>query len=124
MMLRELSPIRTRPACYRFFMTLGNIGRREFVALLSAATAAQSLPWSMPAQAQRRDSMRRIAVLFPGAAEDQDGQSRLSAFLQGLQQLGWTDGRDVRIDYRWGGGLLTAFANTRLSWSRSHRRSS
>jgi putative ABC transport system substrate-binding protein len=85
-------------------MTLGNIGRREFVALLSAATAAQSLPWSMPAQAQRRDSMRRIAVLFPGAAEDQDGQSRLSAFLQGLQQLGWTDGRDVRIDYRWGGG--------------------
>jgi ABC-type uncharacterized transport system substrate-binding protein len=74
--------------------------RREFIALLGTGIAG----WPLAARAQRRDPMRRIAVLFPGAAEDQDGQARLSAFLQGLQQLGWTDGRDVRIDYRWGGG--------------------
>jgi ABC-type uncharacterized transport system substrate-binding protein len=76
------------------------VNRRAFIILLGGAAAA----WPLAARAQRRDAMRRIAVLFPGAAEDQDGQARLSAFLQGLQQLGWTDGRDVRIDYRWGGG--------------------
>ena len=49
--------------------------------------------------------MRRIGVLIPGlAADDPDGQARSAAFVQGLQQLGWTDGRNMRIDYRWGAG--------------------
>ena len=46
--------------------------------------------------------MRRIGVLMSLAADDPEGQARLTAFVQGLQQLGWTDGRNVRIDYRWG----------------------
>ena len=48
--------------------------------------------------------MRRIGVLMNLAADDPEGQARIAAFLQGLQQLGWTDGRNVRIDYRWGAG--------------------
>jgi hypothetical protein len=47
--------------------------------------------------------VRRIGVLMNVAADDPEGQARLTAFVQGLQQLGWTDGRNVRIDYRWGG---------------------
>ena len=71
--------------------------RREFIALLGGAAAA----WPLVARAQQ--SVRRIGVLFPGAADDQGGQARLTAFLQALQPLGWTDGRNVRIEYRWGG---------------------
>ena len=48
--------------------------------------------------------MRRIGVLTPFAADDPEGQARLRAFMQGLQQLGWTDGRNLRIDIRWGAG--------------------
>ena len=48
--------------------------------------------------------MRRIGVLMNIAADDPEGQARIAAFLQGLQQLGWTDGRNVRIDTRWGAG--------------------
>jgi ABC-type uncharacterized transport system substrate-binding protein len=48
--------------------------------------------------------MRRIGVLMATAADEQESQARLAAFLQGLQQLGWTDGRNVRIDYRWSKG--------------------
>ena len=48
--------------------------------------------------------MRRIGVLMTAAADDPEGQARIAAFLQGLQQLGWTDGRNVRIDTRWGAG--------------------
>ena len=46
--------------------------------------------------------MRRVGVLMNLAADDPEGQARIAAFLQGLQQLGWTDGGNVRIDYRWG----------------------
>ena len=48
--------------------------------------------------------MRRIGVLMSLAADDRQGQARLAAFVQGLQQLGWTDGRNVRIDIRWAAG--------------------
>ena len=72
--------------------------RREFITLLGGAVA---LP--LAANAQQPEPMRRIGVLFPGGADDQGGQARLTAFLQGLQSLGWTDGRNVRIEYRWGG---------------------
>src|SRR6516162_3306881 len=72
--------------------------RREFITLLGGAAA-----WPLAARAQQPEPMRRIGVLFPGAADDQGGQARLTAFLQGLQSLGWADGRNVRIEYRWGG---------------------
>jgi putative ABC transport system substrate-binding protein len=73
--------------------------RRSFLTLL-AGTAA----WPLAARAQQTDRVRSVGVLFPGAADNQDGQSRLAAFLQALQALGWTVGRNVRIEYRWGGG--------------------
>jgi len=60
--------------------------------------------WPLAARAQRADQMRRIGVLMPFAEDHPVGQARLAAFVQGLQQLGWTDGRNVRIDYRWSAG--------------------
>jgi putative ABC transport system substrate-binding protein len=73
--------------------------RREVITLLGGAVA-----WPLAARAQQPEQMARIGVLFPGAAEDQDGRSRIAAFLQGLAVLGWTEGRNVRIEYRWGVG--------------------
>src|SRR5262245_18308415 len=72
--------------------------RRAFITLLGGAMAA----WPLGARAQQSDRMRRIGVLMPTASDDQRYQASLAAFLQGLQQLGWTDGRNVRIDTRWG----------------------
>jgi putative tryptophan/tyrosine transport system substrate-binding protein len=71
--------------------------RREFISLLGGTTAA----WPLVARAQQPDRMRRIGVLMGGAESDPVNQTRLAAFLDGLQQLGWTDGRNVRIDIRW-----------------------
>jgi putative ABC transport system substrate-binding protein len=71
--------------------------RREFVTLLSGAAVA----WPLAARAQQADRMRRVGVLETRAADDPEGQARLALFLQGLQELGWTDGRNMRIDYRW-----------------------
>jgi putative ABC transport system substrate-binding protein len=73
--------------------------RRKFIAILGGATA-----WPVAARAQQPERMRRIGVFFPGAADDTEYQARNAAFLQGLGELGWTDGRNVRIDYRWGAG--------------------
>ena len=73
--------------------------RREFITLASGAAAS----WPLAARAQQPDRIRRIGA-FAGIEEDAEGQARFAAFLQGLRQLGWTDGRNVRIDYRWGGG--------------------
>jgi putative ABC transport system substrate-binding protein len=73
--------------------------RRDFITLLGGAAA-----WPLAARAQRPDRMRRIGVLMPLAADDQEAPGRIAAFLQGLQQLGWTVGRNVRIEYRWGAG--------------------
>ena len=95
--------------------------RREFITLLGGAAAA----WPLAARAQQGERMRRIGVLMSLAADDPEGQARIAAFLQGLQQLGWTDGRNVRIDYPLGRGRCRrAFANTRRNWSRSRRTSS
>ena len=71
--------------------------RREFIALLGGAAAA----WPLAARAQQAERVRRIGVLMASAADDPEFQARIAAFLQGLQQLGWTDGRNVRIDIRW-----------------------
>jgi putative ABC transport system substrate-binding protein len=74
-----------------------NIARRKFIAALGGTTLA----WPLAARAQQADRMRRVGVLMNVAADDPEGQARLAAFLQGLQELGWTDGRNVRFDYRW-----------------------
>jgi putative ABC transport system substrate-binding protein len=71
--------------------------RREFITLLGGAAAA----WPLAARAQQGERMRRIGALTPLAADDPQSQSRMTAFVRGLQQLGWTDGRNVRIDTRW-----------------------
>jgi ABC-type uncharacterized transport system substrate-binding protein len=71
------------------------IRRREFITLLGGAAAA----WPLAAHAQQRERMRRIGVLT-GLADDPETQAHMSAFVQGLAQLGWTDGRNVRIDTR------------------------
>ena len=71
--------------------------RREFITLVGGATAA----WPLGARAQQLDRMRRIGILLPAAADDAVFQTRVGAFLQELQSLGWSIGRNVRIDTRW-----------------------
>jgi ABC-type uncharacterized transport system substrate-binding protein len=74
--------------------------RRDFITLLGGASA-----WPLAVRAQQPERIRRIGILTSGAtADDPDGQTRSAAFLQGLEQLGWIDGRNIRIDYRWGAG--------------------
>ena len=70
--------------------------RREFIALLGGAAA-----WPLTARAQQPERMRRIGVLTPSAADDPAYQARITAFLQELPQLGWIDGRNIRVDTRW-----------------------
>ena len=72
--------------------------RREFITLLGGAAAA----WPLTARAQQGERVRHIGVLMHLAADDPEGQARHAAFLQGLEQSGWSAGRNVRIDTRWG----------------------
>jgi putative ABC transport system substrate-binding protein len=72
--------------------------RREFLTLVSSAAAA----WPLAARAQQPERMRRVGVLMHVTADDLEGQARLTEFLRRLQSLGWTDGRNVRIETRWG----------------------
>ena len=74
--------------------------RREFITLAGGAAAA----WPLAARAQQAERVRRIGVLITFAESDPEGQARLAAFREGLQKLGWIEGRNLRIDYRWGGG--------------------
>ena len=71
--------------------------RRELITLLGGA----AIVWPLAVRAQQPEQVRRVGVLLSDAQEDADGQTRLTAFVQTLQQLGWTDGRNVRIDTRW-----------------------
>jgi putative tryptophan/tyrosine transport system substrate-binding protein len=73
--------------------------RREFITLLGGAAA-----WPLAARAQQSKHMRRVAALMPYTANDPQAQNRNAAFLQELQQLGWTIGQNVQIDYRWSEG--------------------
>ncbi len=78
--------------------------RREFITLLGGAAA-----WPLAARAQQDERMRRIGLLTGGPRpDDQDAQANIAAFLEGLQRLGWIDGRNVRIDYRWALGQADA----------------
>jgi len=80
--------------------------RRNFCELLASAAAF----WPLAAQAQQPERLRRIGVLVAGAGVDNpDQQARIAAFQQGLQQSGWVDGRNVRLDIRWGEGDADKF---------------
>jgi ABC-type uncharacterized transport system substrate-binding protein len=82
-------------------MQFDQIRRREFITLVGGAAAA----WPLTARAQQGERMRRIGVLTGGPRpDDQDAQANIAAFLEGLKQLGWVDGRNVWIDCRWGLG--------------------
>jgi putative ABC transport system substrate-binding protein len=72
--------------------------RRDFVALLGSAAA----PWPLAARAQQREQVRRIAMLISYAESDPEAQARISALRNRLQELGWTEGLNLRIEYRWG----------------------
>ena len=72
--------------------------RRDFITLLGGAAAA----WPLAARAQQGERVRRVGVLMNLTADDPESSARVTAFAQGLQQLGWTVGRNLRIDYRWG----------------------
>jgi ABC-type uncharacterized transport system substrate-binding protein len=74
--------------------------RREFITLLGGAAAA----WPLAARAQQSARMRRIGVLMTFPADDAEAQARVGALLQGLQQLDWAIGRNMRIEVRWAGG--------------------
>jgi putative ABC transport system substrate-binding protein len=81
-------------------MQFDRLKRRAFIAMLGGAAAA----WPLAVRAQQSKRMRRVGALLPYAANDPQAQTRNAAFLQGLQQLGWTVGTNVQIDYRWGAG--------------------
>src|SRR5215470_6023088 len=73
--------------------------RREFIAGLGGAVA-----WRLVARAQQGERVRRVGVLMNISDDDPDAQRNVQVFLQGLQHLGWTEGRNILIDIRWGGG--------------------
>jgi putative tryptophan/tyrosine transport system substrate-binding protein len=75
------------------------VRRRNFITLLGGAAVG----WPLAARAQQVARMRRIGLLFHGASDDPENKARLTAFLQGMQQLGWSEGQKVRIDTRWAG---------------------
>src|SRR5215470_1140974 len=80
------------------------IRRRKFLATLGGAVA-----WPLAARAQQGERMRRIGVLVSAVEGDPRGLEYVTAFAQGLAELGWTVGRNVRIEYRWGAGDLDRF---------------
>ena len=89
-------------------MQFGQLKRREFIALVGGAAA-----WPLVARAQQPDQIRRIGVLVSTSESDREEQSRVSAFRDELQKLGWEEGRNTRIDYRW--GALDAVSSQRFA---------
>src|SRR6266487_7174194 len=73
--------------------------RRSFITLLGGA----AVTWPLAARAHQGERVRRIGLLM-GTADDREGQARVTALKQGLQELGWTDGRNIQIETRFGGG--------------------
>ena len=82
-----------------------HIGRRQFISALGSATVA----WPLAARAQQPKRVRRIGVLMTRAADDPEGQAYLGVFVQGLQEAGWADGRNVEIDTRYAAGDTRLF---------------
>ena len=81
-----------------------DLRRRQIITLLGSAAA-----WPLAARAQQAERMRRIGVLMSAVEGDQTGLESITAFAQGLAERGWTVGRNVRIEYRWGAGDLDRF---------------
>src|SRR5215471_16287677 len=82
--------------------------RREFIKVITGTAA-----WPLAARAQQRESVRRIGVLSVLAADDPEVKARIRAFRQGMEEHGWSEGRNLEIDYRWAGpdaGRIKAFA--------------
>jgi putative ABC transport system substrate-binding protein len=77
-------------------MQFGQLKRRQIITLLGGAAA-----WPVAARAQQPDQVRRIGVLMSVPENDPEAQAWLGTFSEGLQQLGWTAGRNIRLDYRW-----------------------
>jgi len=78
-------------------MRISQLGRREFITLLGGAAVA----WPLAARAQQPSQMHRIGVIMGYAESDAVGQAYIAAFREGLQKLGWAEGRNIRIDFRW-----------------------
>ena len=93
------------------------IGRRELLASLGGAAAA----WPLAVRAQQPTGMRRIGILLPAAADDAGFQAPFAAFLQALALLGWTIGRNVRIDTRWATSNAADIRRHAWNWRRSRR---
>src|SRR5215472_2155878 len=89
----------TRPLSPLTMLLSRHTRRREFITLLGGAAAA----WPLAARAQQHERVRRLGLLM-GTADDREGQARVTALKQGLQELGWTDGRNIQIETRFGGG--------------------
>src|SRR5262249_39196370 len=87
------------------------VTRREFITLLGGAAT-----WPLAARAQQGERMRRIGVLLPATADDAHYQTWLGAFLQGLDPLGWTIGRNVQIDIRWATANADAVRRHAAEW--------
>ena len=85
--------------------------RREFITLIGGAAA-----WPLAAHAQQPERMRRIGVLMNFAATDRDNQSAVKAFRQRLDELGWSEGRNLRVDDRWAAGTSSGCAPTPPNW--------
>src|SRR5215813_6522330 len=86
-------------------MQTGQMKRREFITLLGGAAAA----WPLAARAQQGERMRRVAFLHPYTENDPEVLTRVVAFRQGLEALGWTENRNILIEHRYSGGDLTKF---------------
>jgi ABC-type uncharacterized transport system substrate-binding protein len=90
--------------------------RRKFIKLIAGATTA----WPLAARAQQHERMRRIGMLMTPAENDPAVRSGIAAFRQGLHELGWSEDRNLQIDYRWGGGdhdRIRAFAKELIELS-------
>src|SRR5262245_40777181 len=98
-------PMPSFPCCNHPISWAQGMRRREFITLIGGAAGACPLA----ARGQQGERMRRIGVLMNAAADDAEGQARLIAFVQELQQLGWTNGQNMRIEVRWGAGDVALF---------------
>ena len=88
--------------------------RRDFITLLGGTAAT----WPLAALAQQGERVRRVGMLLPATADDSEYPMLVKAFVQGLQQLGWTEGRNVRIDTVWPEVASTLTVDMQMSWLR------